>query len=89
MADQRWEWPYECEAIVYEDGTVRWTNHDHRWSETQTAKAFLKEGPASVYPNNSAPPDVVIEVREAVLDRVEAGTDEALKGSWWFRQYRA
>lgn len=74
MTSQRqWEWDY-WSAYVNADGSVSWSNHEHKASTRQSGKEFLAKGPAEVVVRmGSVPSRIVREMAVVVRELLKTG----------------
>lgn len=67
MTQRKWDWGYWT-AYLNVDGSVSWSNHEHKASTSQSGKEFLAKGPPKVVVEmGNVPASVLAQIKAAVL----------------------
>lgn len=69
MTQKKWRWYYSREAILNEDASISWADHDAKNGQNQTAEDFLANGPPPRFYEPSV--EIVAEIESAVLIRLK------------------
>lgn len=72
-APREWKWGY-WSAYVSANGSISWSNHEHKASTRQSGEEFLANGPAGVVARmGSVPSSVLRQIERAVRDSLKGG----------------